>query len=290
MAVVWWIRLPVVLRAVLVGLAVGAAGTLPWAKLVSANTRHLSSIPWAVPLMATFLYVYWLYVVRGWGWPRATADARRSSARANSLSSELWGQALMTGVLGLIGVLLLQGVLSRLVVLPQQQDLDPSKYPVVTVFLWVVMSAVVSGVVEETAFRGYMQGPIERRHGPLVAILVTGTAFGFGHLAHPEVGLVLFPFYIAVAAVYGGLAYATNSTLPGMVLHAGGNILSALDLFVRGRSEWQPAAGSPRLIWESGPDLAFFANLAGVLIVGALSVWAYATLTRAGRRAPPEAA
>jgi hypothetical protein len=35
------------------------------------------------------------------------------------------------------------------------------------------------------------------------------------------------------------LAYLTDSTLPSMVLHAGGNIFSAFDLFTRGRSEWQ---------------------------------------------------
>ena len=196
-----WVRLPVLPRAVVVGLAVGLAGTLPWAKLIGANTRHPSSVPGAVPLRGAFLYLYWLYVVGGRGGPRATADARRASARAHCLSGDMWGQALVTGVLGLIGVLLLQGILSRLVTLPRQQDLDVSNYPLVTVILWVVMSAVVSGVVEETAFRGYMQGPIERRHGLLVAILVTGSLFGFSHFAHPEVGLGAVPrFTVAIEA------------------------------------------------------------------------------------------
>ena len=71
--------------------------------------------------------------------------------------------------------------------------------------MWVVMSAVVAGVVEETSFRGYLQRPIERRHGPVIAILVTGSVFGLAHFAHPDVGVVLLPFYIAVAAVYGAL-------------------------------------------------------------------------------------
>lgn len=46
------LRLPVVGRAVLIGVAAAAAGTVPWAALVSANTRHQSALPWAVPLMA----------------------------------------------------------------------------------------------------------------------------------------------------------------------------------------------------------------------------------------------
>ncbi len=91
------------------------------------------------------------------------------NARANPLPPEVWGPALLAGMLGLTGVLLLQGVLSRLVALPQQQDLDVSRYPVVTVLMWVVMSAVVAGVVEETSFRGYLQRTVERRHGVAIA-------------------------------------------------------------------------------------------------------------------------
>jgi len=278
-----WLRVPVAGRAVLVGLAVAAAGTIPWVALVSANTRYLSTLPWAVPLMAIYLWSYWRYFGRGAGWPRSTAAARRRNARANPLPGDAWGLALAAGMLGLVGVLLLQGVLSRLVALPRQRDLDASAYPVVTVLLWVVMSAVVVGVVEETSFRGYLQRPIERRHGPVIAILITGSLFGLAHFGHPEVGVVLLPFYITVAAVYGALAYFTDSTLPGMVLHAGGNMFSAFDLFTRGRSEWQLTVAVEPLVWESGPDAAFWGNVAALLIVGALTVGVYSSLARATR-------
>ena len=200
-----WCRLPLVARAIVLGVVAAAAGTLPWAALVSVNTRHRSAVPWAVPLMAIYLWFYWRYLVRGTGWPRSTGEARRVNARVNALSPEAWGLALLAGLLGLVGVLFLQGVLSRLVALPQQRDLDVSRYPVITVLMWVVMSAVVAGVVEETSFRGYLQRPIERRHGPIIAILLTGSLFGFAHFAHPEVGVVLLPFYLSVAAVYGAL-------------------------------------------------------------------------------------
>ena len=237
--------------------------------------------------MAVYLWWYWRYFVRGTGWPRSTADARRMNARANALPHEAWGPALLAGLLGLASVLLLQGVLSRLVALPQQRDLDDvSRYPAVTVLMWVVMSAVVAGVVEETSFRGYLQRPIERRHGPVIAILLTGSLFGFVHFTHPEVGVVLLPFYITAAAVYGALAYVTDSTLPGMVLHAGGNMFSAFDLFTRGRSEWQLSAEPQPLIWETGgPDAAFWGNLAALAIVAALTVWAYSALARVVRTA-----
>ena len=280
-----WLRLPLMARAVLIGLAVAATGTVPWTALVSANSRHYSTLPWAVPLMAMYLWVYWRYFVRGTGWPRSTADTRRVSARANPLPPDAWGPALLAGMLGLAGVLLLQGVLSRLVALPQQQDLDVTRYPAFTVLMWVLMSAVVVGVVEETSFRGYLQRPVERRHGPVIAILLSGSLFGAAHFTHPEASIVLVPFYVAAAAVYGALAYFTDSTLPGMVLHAGGNMLSAFDLFTRGRSEWQLSVEPQPLIWETGADAAFWGNVAALLIVATLTVWAYASLARVTRTA-----
>ena len=281
----FWLRMPIVLRSILTGVTVAAAGTVPWASLVSANIRHEPALPWAVPIMAAYLWLYWRYFVRGRGWPGATAETRRRDSRANRLSGEVWGAALLAGVLGLAGVLLLQGVLGRLFSLPQQRDIDPSQFPLVTVMLWVMMSAVVAGVVEETAFRGYLQRPIERRHGPVIAVLVTGILFGFVHFSHPEVGLVLLPFYIAVAAVYGALAYFTDSIWPSLVLHAGGNMFSAFGLFARGRSEWELSAVPRPLIWATGPDAAFWGNLAALLIVGALAVWAYVGLAGISRAA-----
>jgi membrane protease YdiL (CAAX protease family) len=277
-----WLRVPVLVRAILTGLLAATAGTVPWALLVSANTKYGSALPWAVPIMAGYLWLYWRYA-RGAGWPQSTAASRRTSSRANSFPDDLWGPALLAGLLGLVGVLLLQGVLGRLVALPQQQDLDITRYPAATVLLWVLMSAIVSGVVEETSFRGYMQRPIEQRHGPVVAILVTGVAFGLIHFTHPEVTLALLPFYLAVAAVYGALAYLTDSTLPSMLLHAGGNVFSAAGLFLGGRSEWQLSAVPQPLIWEIGPDASFWLNVVGLLAVGAAAAWAYSELARAAR-------
>ena len=49
------------------------------------------------------------------------------------------------------------------------------------------------------------------------------------------------PYYLAVAAVYGALAYFTNSILPSLVLHAGGNVLGAFDLLaLTSESEGHP--------------------------------------------------
>jgi membrane protease YdiL (CAAX protease family) len=274
-----WARLPVIVRAVVSGVVVAVAGALPWALLVSANSRNWPAVPWAVPPAALYLWLFWRFV-RGRGWPRAGAEARRILCRANPLTAEAWAMSLLAGILGLASVVLLQRVMVRLVTLPQQQDDAFGHAPAATLALWVVMSSVVAGVVEETAFRGYMQGPIERRHGTAIAILVTGSLFGFAHFGHPEVGLILMPYFLAVAAVYGALAYLTNSIFPSMLFHAGGNMLGALAFFGQGRSEWQASKHPLPLIWDSGPDASFWFTVGSLLCVGTAAVAAYAALSR----------
>jgi hypothetical protein len=120
----------------------------------------------------------------------------------------------------------------------------------------------------------------------VVAILITGLAFGLLHFSHPEVTLVLLPYYLAVATVYGALAYVTDSTLPGMVLHAGGNVFSMAGLLLGGRSEWQLMAVPRPLIWETGVDAAFWGATVAFLVAGGAAALAYRGLARAAKSAP----
>src|SRR5260370_11300425 len=120
-----------------------------------------------------------------------------------------------------------------------------------------------------------MRGAVGGRHGPVVAIVVTGSLFGLAHFPHPEVTAVLLPYYLAVAAVYGALAYLTNSILPSVVLHAGGNVLSAFDLFTRGRAEWQASPTPKAPIWGTGPGASFWISLSLALPRGASALSLY---------------
>jgi membrane protease YdiL (CAAX protease family) len=283
-----WRRLPVIVRAVISGVVVAGAGTTPWVVLVTANTRYWSAVPWAVPPAALYLWFFWRYV-QGAGWPRSTAEARRTNVRARRLSADVWGAALFAGALGLVALVLSAGVVNRLLRLPAQPAEDLSHIPLLTLVVSLLMASLVAGVVEEASYRGYMQRPIEQRYGPVVAILVTGTLFGFGHFSHPEVTLILLPYYVAVAAIYGALAYLTDSILPGMVLHAVGNVLGYIELLTRGRSEWQTAASPVPLIWETGTDASFWISCVAVVIAWAATIWAYRTLAAIVRETPEPA-
>jgi membrane protease YdiL (CAAX protease family) len=276
----WWQRLPTVVWAVAAGLVVAAAGSIPWTLLAAWNLRALVVLPWALVPMAAYLLLYWRFV-GGKGWPRATHAWRRRCLRANRLSADLWGMALIAGFLGLAASLPLLRIMSRLIRLPAEAQpiAAPPGMPTITLLLLVVMASIVAGVAEESGFRGYMQGPIERRHGPLTAILVSGTVFGLMHFSHhPAAVLAMLPYYIAISGVYGGLAAATNSILPGLALHVGGDVLSLTRLWRTGQPEWQTTATPPQLVWQTGLDVGFVGAVAAAALLGGAAVWAYRQL------------
>jgi membrane protease YdiL (CAAX protease family) len=174
-------------------------------------------------------------------------------------------------------------IANRMVLLPKQDVPDLSQMPAVTIATLLVASSAIAGLVEESAFRGYMQGPIERRCGPMIAILITGTMFAIAHLDFTP---VLWPYYVAVAAIYGMVAYLTNSILPAIVLHTSGNLYSNFDLWVNGNAEWQAAKDSSELIWSTGADASFWTTLGALALATALAIGAYFRLARVGAQAP----
>ena len=277
-----WRRIPVILRAIFVGILLAAVGAIPWAILVSVNTKYFPAVPWAVVPAGLWLWLFWRFA--SGRRPRSCAEARRKLGRANFPSADVWSIALIAGVLGLATAVLLQRIMVRLVTLPQQEELDISRFKLLTLLGWVVTGALVAGVVEETAFRGYIQKPIEQRHGPVIAILVTGSLFGFAHFTHPEVGLVLLPYYLSIATVYGMLAYLSDSVFPSMVLHSAGNMLGAVALFPNRRSEWQASSAPQRLIWQTGGDASFLINICAFTLTGALAVFAYIALAKVAEK------
>jgi membrane protease YdiL (CAAX protease family) len=201
--------------------------------------------------------------------------------RANRLTGRVWIWALLAGGLGIVTLVLALRLANRLVVLPQQTLPDLGQVPMITVLTLLLAAAPVAGIVEEAAFRGYMQGPIERRLGLPVAILITGTMFAVSHLDFTP---ILWPYYLAVAAIYGTITYLTQSILPAIVLHTSGNLFSNLDLWLHGRAEWQ-AGSSTGLIWETGADHSFWIASIGLVVVGAMTVWTFTRLARRARTA-----
>jgi membrane protease YdiL (CAAX protease family) len=248
--------------AVLLGVGVLLAGNLLWAPVLAPlNLRFLPSVPWAIVPMAIYLGVYWAFISGAIG-ASDSAATRRESLRARPLPPSVWAAAIITGLIGFGAVLALTAVMARLIVMPVSQIVTPPTMPAVTAIALLTMASVVAGVTEEAAFRGYMQSPIERQHGIAVAILVNGTMFGLLHFpTHPGAVVVMLPYYIAVAAVYSGLTWATNSILPAVALHVGGDIWSLVRLWATGKAEWQRSDVAQTLVWDGGLDASFLSSV-----------------------------
>lgn len=280
----FWNKLPVIARSIVVGILVTSAGTLPWAWLVAMNIKHWPAVPWSVVPTAIYLWYYWKYFVKGKGWPTTTSVTRKIMGRGHSVSSEVWGAAILAGMLGLFSLLIFSSLMNRMIKLPQQDASGVEHVPLISLFFILLASSAVAGISEETGFRGYMQQPIEKCYGPVIAIFITGILFGLAHFSHAETTLALLPFYFFVAAVYGMLASITNSILPGIVLHAAGDVFAGLNLFTRGQSEWSTTTTPPSLIWENGIDTSFLLSLAGFIFIGSITVWAYMALAKLVKR------
>jgi membrane protease YdiL (CAAX protease family) len=243
--------------------------------------RYFPGVPWAVPVTAVYLWFFWRYL-GGAGPPESSAEERRASLRANAVPAGMWVWSLVAGGLAIVALVFALRVANRLVVMPAQQLPDLGHVPRSTVLSLLLMAAPVAGVIEEASFRGYMQGPIERRLGLPAAILITGTMFAVAHL---DFTLLLWPYYIVVSAIYGTVTRLTRSIVPAVVLHTAGNVYSNLDLWAHGQAEWQAGAAPAGLIWKTGADSAFWTSSAALLVVASASVWAFLRLAASARDA-----
>ena len=80
------------------------------------------------------------------------------------------------------------------------------------------MISAVAGICEEVGFRGYMQVPLEKRYGPLVAISIVSVVFVLVHLHQAWSGPVLFQIFF-LSVLFGSIAFYSGSLIPGIVAH-----------------------------------------------------------------------
>jgi len=271
-----WNRVPLILRAVLAAAVVTGSATVVWGALVQLNLKLSPPLPWATVVMAAFLFFYWRFL-KGWGWPRSTAAGRRSSLRAESISSSAWRWSLLAGGLGLSASIALFIVAHRLIQWPQPAHADLSHIPSTTLLPLLLMSALVAGISEEAGFRGYMQAPLERRYGAAVAIAVTSVVFGLAHLTHGAFAPAIL-FDIGWGALYGLIAYLSGSIVPAIVLHSSADALEFIAAW-----RFRPAAPAP-LVWVNGPDPLFCTDWLLVVLLAGASILAFRRLAGARPR------
>jgi membrane protease YdiL (CAAX protease family) len=261
-----WKRIPLVIRAVLVGLLVTEVGIAVWGVF-------LATAPLPIALVATpaLLVLYWLFFSGRIFWP-TTMETRRENFRAVSLSPAIWTVGL--GAAALFVVVLESSIfmLFRLIPYPAEQfEPLPMLGDVPTAWLWAagIVASLVAGICEETGFRGYIQRPLELRYGPAVAIVITTAAFAALHLNQPWANTLLLPILLA-STMLGALAYAARSLIPGIVGHA------VMDVFNFAYWWWHLIGTYDKsTIFETGFDFdfaAWSATLAASLTLFVLAV------------------
>jgi membrane protease YdiL (CAAX protease family) len=271
-------------RAIAAGLLVLVAGNVPPTALLLLNLRVSPRIPWCALLICGYLWLYWQYLGGRW-WPRSTARSREMSRRTKALSLATWVWSAVAGGLAIAALTALTYSLAYLS--PLGIGLPGLLKPVPPLGLLVLIPVVsaMAGIVEEAAFRGYMQGPIERRHGAAAAIGIVSLVFGLAHLnGWPVTGARLFLILLA-SIIYGILAHLTESILPGVVLHSAGDTVGFGLLYWASQRVPSLEVGQSAL-GVTSPIVAGCGLAA--LLLGASAVWAFRRLAAAAtaERAP----
>jgi membrane protease YdiL (CAAX protease family) len=210
-------------KPIVAGVLIVAAGVLPWTVLSELNARVRPELPWAGVVTLAYLAVLMAWL-NGRGAPRRTAEERRHRLRlwppVRNINAE--AGSLSVWLVGFLLVLLYVAwvATARLSPLP-----DLAAYPT-TSYRWsmFIMGGVLAGVVEEAAYRGYMQTGLEKVD-PANALVITSLVFAVSHITH-GIGAVLLlgPGLFVAAMLYGILARRTGTILPGMLIHVLGDL------------------------------------------------------------------
>lgn len=271
-----WKAIPEAIRAIIVGYLAAGAGSLG-DLFIFGNLRFFPTIPWMLPATTVWLCVFYRYATGHW-WPQATRESRHEAARSRPLSRSVWLWAIVAGSFGLISVLGVGFLTPRLSEIPPDAFNIPirfSDYPWWTVVSILLVISAIAGVAEEIGYRGYMLSGIQRRHGWVVATIITGSIFFLDHhLSHAYATFAFLPFFLAVSTVHALLVYFTRSIRPSMVLHA---VFDFLVIPV----QYGLVGAIPRSsVFKTGIDASFVMEIAIVVAFGLAAIPAFQKLQK----------
>lgn len=205
-----------VVKAILLGFLISSIGVVSWAVIAT-----YIPMPWAFLLMSALLVVYWNFFSGSWGSQRLRKFLNENF-RKSHLSSKTWFWSLI----GVILIVLIEQsglvVTFRLIEFPAERFLEEYRFlgqvPRWIAWMVVVMIATVAGICEEVGFRGYMQVPLEKRFGPVISIGIVSIVFVLVHLHQAWSGPILIHIFF-ISALFGAIAYYSQSLLPGIIAH-----------------------------------------------------------------------
>jgi membrane protease YdiL (CAAX protease family) len=262
-----WGRLPEPIRAVLSGFLVFFVLQNGWLGFFLLNLKVLPEVPWSVPLGLAWLWFFYQYFNGRWA-PASTRAMRRRAMRAPRIGRRQYLWALAFVPVFLVYLTAVIQVAYRFVVIPED-DFDLSMLPWWTLYPSLVMVSINAGVSEEAGFRGYLQGGLERRWGPAVAILATSLLFWLAHLNHAS-GPARFVQLMAMSVGLGLLARCAGSIWPAVVAHA---TVDAIYFLAAASSVAPWFVQHPPPFAETGVDASLVAFSAVLLLTLAAGAW-----------------
>lgn len=141
-------------------------------------------------------------------------------------------EGLVTGVVGLAVLALLEWALEAALgvsLLPRGEGVDEATARAVALIRshpWASMGALAAvGALEEVVFRGWGVLLVRRSRPSLAvpALVVSSVLFGAAHTLVPP---GVFVHFALLGVVYGSAALASDSVVPGVLLHAGTNAVA----------------------------------------------------------------
>ncbi|MHA1966165.1 MAG: CPBP family intramembrane glutamic endopeptidase [Candidatus Hodarchaeales archaeon] len=261
-----WKKIPFLIRAIIIGVLVCEIGIITW--LV---TMTFIPAPWSFFIMIGAFWLYWKYFSGG-GRPHSTVEARKFRFRSIKMSQDVWKWGL---VAALLLVVIIQSTLVltfRIIDFPQETfilGINYDDYPLWAVVIFIIMVAFEAGLFEEVGFRGYMQTPLERRYGAKIGIVITSIMFVVSHLHQVWAPPVLIHIFL-YSALWGILAYASDSLIPGIISH------TIVDIF--SFSYWWSGLAerfTMQTIFQAGIDVHFI--FWGIIFVLSLLVFLLTT-------------
>jgi membrane protease YdiL (CAAX protease family) len=261
--------LPITLKAILAGFLIAAAAANIWLLLLLNLGVQLAAVIEAIFLA---LFIWWAC---GGTPPSATQAARAKAFRRGKLTFKQWSWGLTGAFFFAATVHASIVLLFRFMSYPAaafRHGYDLSFIPSMPLqWIAVVVSAASAAICEEIGFRGFMQQPIEQRHGAPVAIFISSFFFMALHLTKAWASLGMVPIVFGAGVLLGLLAWSTGSLIPGII----GHFVMDVGLFAYW---WTGIAGdfTARPISETGVDRPFLLAccvFTASLIVVLLSIW-----------------
>ncbi len=261
----FWQRIPLLIRATILGIFVSMIGIYSW--LIPAS---FIPAPWIFFIIAGVLWIYWKYFRGSW-WPKSTETARIEYSRSKKMSAPVLKWGLLAAI---IFVILAQSslvVTFRIIPFPAEAFTSGNKYlnTMPGWLAWVIISinSLVAGICEETGIRGYAQVPMEKRYGPVVGITFSSILFLLIHVNQAWF-LPIFIQVFCLGMILGILAYTSDSLIPGIIAH------SIMDV-VNFSYWWSDIAGKfeGRPISETGIDFIFILSLLIFVSSSVLFFW-----------------